>query len=51
LTQQCKQFEAEYALSSTDFYRRYESGEMGDELDFVEWAATIEMLANGNYSG
>lgn len=25
---------------------RYEKGEMGDEMDFVEWSATIEMLAN-----
>jgi hypothetical protein len=31
---------------SADFYARYESGEMGDETDLVEWSATVEMLAN-----
>lgn len=46
LLRQCKQFEEDYLLDSTEFYTRYEEGEMGDEMDFVEWAATIEMLAN-----
>jgi len=46
LTNQMVEFEDDYSLKSTDFYRRYENGEMGDEMDFVEWAATVEMLAN-----
>jgi hypothetical protein len=46
LLRQCRQFEEDYALDSTEFYTRYEAGKMGDEMDFVEWAATIEMLAN-----
>lgn len=43
---QFEEFEKKYALSSSDFYTRYENGEMGDEMDFVEWAATVEMLTN-----
>lgn len=39
-------FEKNYALTSEDFYRRYEKGEMGDAMDLVEWSATCEMLAN-----
>lgn len=48
LLNQCNQFEEAYSLASTEFFTAYEAGEMGDELDFVEWAATIEMLANIN---
>jgi len=46
LTDQLAKFEEKYSLSSSDFYKRYENGEMGDEMDFVEWSATLEMLAN-----
>ncbi|MCH8293873.1 hypothetical protein IH992_22545 [Candidatus Poribacteria bacterium] len=46
LTNQTVEFEDDYSLKSADFYRRYENGEMGDKMDFVEWAATVEMLAN-----
>ena len=46
LLEQCALFEQSYALSSEDFYKQYEAGQMGDETDYIEWAATIEMLAN-----
>jgi hypothetical protein len=46
LLRQCKQFEEDYSLDSTEFYTRYEEGKMGDDVDFVEWAATIDMLVN-----
>lgn len=46
LKDQLDQFEETYALDTADFYRRYEAGEMGDDLDYVEWAATWEMLEN-----
>jgi len=38
------QLEDTYSLASSEFYRRYEAGEMGDAMDFVEWASTWEML-------
>jgi len=46
LKQELKQFEQTYHLLSQEFYARYNRGEMGDEMDFIEWAATLEMLAN-----
>lgn len=46
LTDQLAKFEEQYALKSADFYSRYEQGGMGDDMDFVEWAATVEMLGN-----
>ena len=48
LAVQLAEFEKHYALKSSDFYTRYENGEMGDSMDFVEWSATIEMLANAD---
>lgn len=46
LAAQLAEFEEHYTLKSADFYTRYENGEMGDSMDFVEWSATVEMLAN-----
>ncbi len=46
LLNQLAGFEQTYSLASCAFYTRYEKGEMGDDMDFVEWAATVEMLAN-----
>ena len=44
LAGQLQNFEKRYGLDSPDFYSRYENGELGDGMDFVEWAATVEML-------
>ncbi len=46
LLNQVMMFEQTYSMVSSEFYRRYEKGEMGDEMDFVEWASTVEMLTN-----
>ena len=46
LQQELQQFEASYKLLSEEFYARYCQGDMGDEMDFIEWAATIEMFAD-----
>lgn len=40
------EFEEKYGLDSEDFYRRFEKGLMGDDLDFFEWSATVDMIAN-----
>ena len=44
LGSQISDFEQRYKIESAAFYRRYQAGEMGDNVDFVEWAATVEML-------
>ncbi len=46
LEQQLADFEQRYSLSSEEFYERFEQGELGDAMDFVEWSATYEMAAN-----
>ncbi|MBT3258121.1 MAG: hypothetical protein HN366_16935 [Deltaproteobacteria bacterium] len=38
-------FEDKYGISSDEFNRRYEEGTMGDEMDYMEWSATVDMLS------
>lgn len=33
----------QYGMTSKDFYRRFRSGELGDEMDFVEWSVFWDM--------
>lgn len=44
LVEQLQTFETQYQLKSQEFYSRYESGMLGDDIDFIEWASTIEMV-------
>ena len=46
LEQQLADFERRYSLRSEQFYEKFERGELGDAMDFVEWSATYEMAAN-----
>jgi len=45
LLRQKTEFEKKYGLESEEFCGRYEKGAMGDEMDYVEWSATVDMLA------
>ena len=36
-------FEKQYGMDSATFYRRFEAGELGDALDFFEWAGLCEL--------
>ncbi len=44
LLKQKTEFEEKYELDSEEFCRRYEKGAMGDDMDYVEWSATVDML-------
>jgi hypothetical protein len=46
LKSQTDDFEARYGWTSAEFYPRFERGELGDNMDLIEWSATIEMIAN-----
>ena len=35
-------YEQRYQMSSVDFYARYQKGDMGDSVDFVEWAGDYQ---------
>ena len=35
----CEQFERKYQMDSDTFLKRFENGELGDDLDFFDWFA------------
>ena len=35
--------ERRYRMPSATFYESYQKGELGDDLDFVEWASLYEL--------
>ena len=43
LTERLKVFEQRYGMSTEDFYQKFRAGELGDEMDFVEWSAFRDM--------
>ena len=46
INDQITAFEAKYKMSSEEFRSRYDKGSIGDDMDFIEWAATLDMLEN-----
>lgn len=46
IEQKIQGFEQKYQMQSEDFFRRFQAGELGDSMDFFEWNAYHEMLAN-----
>ncbi len=43
-----KKFENKYNLSTIDFYEKFESGELGDDEDYIVWSGIYEMLIQNN---
>lgn len=38
-----REFERRYGMESEAFYQRFEAGELGDTMDFFEWAGLYEL--------
>jgi hypothetical protein len=43
ITQHLQEFEAQYSLTSDEFFRQYQAGQLADTLDFTEWSAYCQM--------
>jgi hypothetical protein len=43
INEQIAAFEAKYKMSSEEFQSSYNKGSIGDDMDFIEWAATLDM--------
>ncbi|MBF0450660.1 MAG: hypothetical protein HQK75_08165 [Candidatus Magnetomorum sp.] len=37
-------FEKQYGMKSDQFYKEYQNGKRGDDMDFIEWASLIQMI-------
>ena len=38
-----KKFESKYNMDTETFYKKFGEGELGDEMDFLEWYALCDM--------
>jgi len=43
LTRDLVVMERQYSMDSAQFYERFQQGEMGDDLDYIDWATRYEM--------
>lgn len=43
IEQHLRAFEAQYHLSSEEFYRKFQAGALGDSADMFEWSAFYQM--------
>ena len=39
-----KELEDKYQLTTSEFYKQFQSGQLGDEEDYLIWAGIYEML-------
>jgi hypothetical protein len=42
IVERLQAFEKQYGLTSEEFAQRFETGEIGESLDYIEWAGEIE---------
>ena len=43
LENKLKIYENQYQMSSDEFYQKFRTGELGDDIDFFEWGVFYEM--------
>lgn len=43
LEKHLKIYETQYQMSFDDFYQKFRTGELGDDIDFFEWSVFYEM--------
>ncbi|MCA9965880.1 MAG: hypothetical protein KC423_16630 [Anaerolineales bacterium] len=48
LSQQLQAFEKQYQMPSAVFYNLFQSGQLGDNADYISWAALYEFWLQDN---
>jgi len=43
LDRELKKFERTHHMESSDFFKDFSEGKLGDEMDFVEWSSLYQM--------
>jgi bacterioferritin (cytochrome b1) len=46
LNREIDRFERTHRMESSDFFKKFLAGNLGDDLDFVEWSALYQMRQN-----
>ncbi len=44
LYRELQKYEQKYAISSEEFFQRFQQGELGDDLDFIDWAGAYRLF-------
>ncbi len=44
LSKELQEYEQRYNMSSEKFFHRFQQGELGDALDFMDWAAAYHLF-------
>jgi hypothetical protein len=45
IAKRLRDYEAQYGMTSKEFYRKYNRGELDEELDFMKWAGYFDAAA------
>ena len=43
-TQNLQQLEQQFGVESQQFYRKFQAGNMGDDIEYIKWAGEYETL-------
>ena len=49
LSERLRQYEQKYSLSTIEFYRRFQNGELGDDDDLLMWSGLYYISLSGQF--
>jgi len=50
LSERLREYERKYGYSTIEFYRRFQSGDLGDDDDLMSWSGLVHLAqAKGDY--
>jgi hypothetical protein len=44
LAKELQEYERQHEMTSQEFFERYQRGELGDDVEFIEWAGTYRIF-------
>lgn len=49
LAEELREYEQKYNMTSEEFYKRFQRGELGDAMDFMDWAGAYDLFLDRKY--
>jgi len=50
LSERLREYERKYGYSTIEFYRRFQSGDLGDDYDLMMWSGLVQLaLVKGGF--
>lgn len=44
LARELQEYERKYEMSSSEFFERFQQGELGDDMDWIDWAGAYQLF-------